>query len=290
MTIRGFGEHTKTDYVRQVRAFAAFIDRTPDLAEPEDLRRYQLYMAKSVASPSMMNQACGALRFFFQITLGRAGFGDRIASISMPERLPVVLSPEEAAPSACAIAGSMLNALWRAGFLASTIDVGDLHKRGQQRPAFFGRRLIAHRRFDKIGGLPPNFLGSAADAGEDREQCGLLGLAYHLRALRSLRIARCCGLASKASKAASMAAMSVLSALAKAERWRAEWSGSRISRSENWESRRAPSYSLPIIFLNSARVISACSMCSTPLCVSMRSNLSSASATRPAASSAVPAA
>lgn len=97
MTIRGFGEHTKNDYVRQVRAFAAFIDRRPDLAEPEDLRRYQLHMAKNGASPSMMNQACGALRFFFHVTLGRAGFGDRMARISMPERLPVVLSPEEVA-------------------------------------------------------------------------------------------------------------------------------------------------------------------------------------------------
>ena len=45
MTIRQFGEHTKRDYVCQVRQFAAFLDRSPDLAEPEDLRRYQLRMA-----------------------------------------------------------------------------------------------------------------------------------------------------------------------------------------------------------------------------------------------------
>ena len=41
-----------------------------------------------------MNQACAALRFFFHVTLGRPGFGDRMARISTPERLPVVLSPE----------------------------------------------------------------------------------------------------------------------------------------------------------------------------------------------------
>jgi integrase/recombinase XerD len=35
--------------------------------------------------------------FLFHVTLGRAGFGDRMARISMPERLPVVLSPEEVA-------------------------------------------------------------------------------------------------------------------------------------------------------------------------------------------------
>lgn len=97
MTIRGFGEYTKRDYVRQVRMFAAFIDRKPDLAEPEDLRRYQLHMAASGASASTMNQACAALRFFFHVTLGRSGFGDRMAWVSTPERLPVVLSPEEVA-------------------------------------------------------------------------------------------------------------------------------------------------------------------------------------------------
>ena len=44
-----------------------------------------------------MNLAGTALRFFFHVTLGRPGFGDRMARIPSPERLPVVLSPEEVA-------------------------------------------------------------------------------------------------------------------------------------------------------------------------------------------------
>ena len=44
-----------------------------------------------------MNLASTALRFFFHVTLGRPGFGDRMARIPSPERLPVVLSPEEVA-------------------------------------------------------------------------------------------------------------------------------------------------------------------------------------------------
>ena len=44
-----------------------------------------------------MNLASTALRFFFHVTLGRPGFGDRMARIPSPERLPVVLSPEEGA-------------------------------------------------------------------------------------------------------------------------------------------------------------------------------------------------
>jgi len=97
MTIRQFGAHTQRDYVRQVYEFSRFLGAPPDRAEPEDLRRYQLHLASLGASYARMNLACTALRFFFHVTLGRAGFGDRMARISSPERLPVVLSPEEVA-------------------------------------------------------------------------------------------------------------------------------------------------------------------------------------------------
>src|SRR4051812_6587086 len=97
MSIRQFGEKTRRDYIRQVREFAAFLGRSPDRAEPEDLRRYQLHLASLGASYARMNLAGTALRFFFHVTLGRPGFGDRMARIASPERLPVVLSPEEVA-------------------------------------------------------------------------------------------------------------------------------------------------------------------------------------------------
>ncbi len=97
MTIRQFGGKTKSDYIRQVREFTIFLGRSPDRAEPEDLRRYQLHLASCGASYARMNLAATALRFFFHTTLGRTGFGDRMARIPTPDRLPVVLSPEEVA-------------------------------------------------------------------------------------------------------------------------------------------------------------------------------------------------
>jgi hypothetical protein len=57
MTIRQFGEDTQRAYIRQVREFTAFLGRSPDQAEPEDLRRYQLHMAALGASPAKMNLA-----------------------------------------------------------------------------------------------------------------------------------------------------------------------------------------------------------------------------------------
>ncbi len=97
MTIRRFTEKTQGDYIRHVRAFAAFLGRSPELAEPEDLRRFQRHMAAGGARPATMNAAVSALRFFFQVTLGRAGFGACLAATRSPERLPVVLSTDEVA-------------------------------------------------------------------------------------------------------------------------------------------------------------------------------------------------
>ena len=87
MTIRHFGAKTQADYIRTVRTFAAFLGQSPDQAEPEDLRRFQLHMAAQGASPAKMNAAVSALRFFFKVTLGRVGFGDRLATVPSPERL-----------------------------------------------------------------------------------------------------------------------------------------------------------------------------------------------------------
>ena len=97
MTIRQFGSKTQHDYVRVVADFARFLDRSPDQAEPEDLRRYQLRLAADGASPAKMNAAVSALRFFFKVTLGRQGYGERLATVRKEDRLPEVLSPEEVA-------------------------------------------------------------------------------------------------------------------------------------------------------------------------------------------------
>ena len=69
MTVRGFTEETRNDYVRRVRAFAAFIRRSPDRATAEDLRRFQLHQRQSGMQPPSINNSVSALRFFFAVTL-----------------------------------------------------------------------------------------------------------------------------------------------------------------------------------------------------------------------------
>jgi hypothetical protein len=69
MTMRGFSEKTRNDDIRNVRAFAAFLGRSPDTATAEDLRLFQLHQTQVGMQPPSINSAVAALRFFFTVPL-----------------------------------------------------------------------------------------------------------------------------------------------------------------------------------------------------------------------------
>lgn len=97
MTVRGFGEKTRNDYIRHVRSFAAFIGRSPDTATAEDLRRFQLKQTQDGVGVPSINTAVSALRFLFGTTLDRPDLGRRLTFVRQPRKIPVVLSPDEVA-------------------------------------------------------------------------------------------------------------------------------------------------------------------------------------------------
>ena len=95
MTVRGFNEHTRRDYVRHVRSFAAFIGRSPDTATAEDVRLFQLHQTRIGMQPPSINSSVSALRFFFTVTLDRPDLSRRLTVVPQPRRIPAVLSVEE---------------------------------------------------------------------------------------------------------------------------------------------------------------------------------------------------
>jgi integrase/recombinase XerD len=95
MTVRGFTEKTRQDYVRHVHAFAAFIGRSPATATPDDIRGFQLHQRQSGMQPPSINTAVSALRFLFTTTLDRPDLARRLTVVRQPRRLPSVLSVEE---------------------------------------------------------------------------------------------------------------------------------------------------------------------------------------------------
>lgn len=70
LTIRRFNEKARNDY-GNVRAFTAFIGRSPDTATAEELRRFQLHQTHRGMRPPSINGAVSALCFFLMVTLNR---------------------------------------------------------------------------------------------------------------------------------------------------------------------------------------------------------------------------
>ncbi len=95
MTARRFKEKVQKDYVRHVRNFAAFLRRSPDTATSEDVRSFQLHLAKQQIGAPTINSAIAALRFFFNVTLERPNLVRHLKTVHEPRKAPVVLSPEE---------------------------------------------------------------------------------------------------------------------------------------------------------------------------------------------------
>jgi site-specific recombinase XerD len=133
MTIRKVGPKTQAGYIRAVKNFADFLGRSPDQANAEDIRRYQLHLASSGLGVPSVNAAMTALRFFFKVTLRRGDITEDIVFAREPRRLPVVLSPEEVARLLAAAPSlkyqAALSIAYAAGLRASeviSLKVGDI--------------------------------------------------------------------------------------------------------------------------------------------------------------------
>jgi len=97
MTLRKLSPRTQAGYLRAVVKFTRFFGQSPDLAAPEDLRRFQLHLVETGVSPTTINATLTALGFLFGVTLERPDALKRTSRVRQPQRLPQVLSVEEVA-------------------------------------------------------------------------------------------------------------------------------------------------------------------------------------------------
>jgi site-specific recombinase XerD len=96
MNARKLTVGTQKGHIRACKRFAAFLKRSPDTATSEDIRRFQLRLAETDISISNRNRAMTGLRFLFRVTLRRADLADQIYHIREPQKIPLVVSPDEA--------------------------------------------------------------------------------------------------------------------------------------------------------------------------------------------------
>jgi len=95
MSLRNLAPRTQEAYIRGCRKLAEFLRRSPDTATAEDIRLFQLHLAEQGVSICTRNRTMTGVVFLFRVTLRRPEIADQIQYVAEPQKMPLVLSPEE---------------------------------------------------------------------------------------------------------------------------------------------------------------------------------------------------
>jgi integrase/recombinase XerD len=96
MQLRGLAPTTQRSYLHYVAEYAKFYNTSPEHLDLEAIRQYQLYLLNERRlSPESINTFASAVQFLYQKTLEMPWGSACFPRVKRPERLPVVLSPEE---------------------------------------------------------------------------------------------------------------------------------------------------------------------------------------------------
>jgi site-specific recombinase XerD len=107
MQVRNLALNTQMSYVQQVSLFARYFKKSPETLGPEEIRAYQVHLTnEKKLAPSSILTAVAALRFLYKVSLKKEwAFEDVIPAPRKPQKLPVILSPEEVLQFLDCIAG-----------------------------------------------------------------------------------------------------------------------------------------------------------------------------------------
>jgi len=95
MNARKLSAGTQRGHIHSCKRFAAFLQRSPDTATTEDIRRFQLHLTEAGVSICNRNRIMTGLRFLFRVTLRRLDLAAEIYHIREPQKIPLVMSPDE---------------------------------------------------------------------------------------------------------------------------------------------------------------------------------------------------
>ncbi len=118
MRLKNLSARTIEIYVSRVSTFARYFNRSPQKLGRDDVRAYLLHLVQKKVSWSSYNQTLGALRFLYEVTLGRKDVLERIPFPKQPKRLPVVLSLEEVTRFLAAVVGIKYRAILMTAYAA----------------------------------------------------------------------------------------------------------------------------------------------------------------------------
>ena len=95
MSARQLSPPTQKSHIRACKRFAAFLKRPPETATADDIRRFQLHLTESAMTICHRNRTMTGLKFLFRVTLRRLDLAAEIYHIKEPQKIPLVMSPDE---------------------------------------------------------------------------------------------------------------------------------------------------------------------------------------------------
>ena len=107
--------HERAQALRRTRSGAtsavangllAFLKRSPETATREDIRRFQLHLSETGVSICNRNRIMTGLRFLLRVTLRRLDLASEVYHLREPQKIPLVMSPDETR-RLLAVAGSL---------------------------------------------------------------------------------------------------------------------------------------------------------------------------------------
>jgi len=96
MAARKLGRHSQRSHLHSCERFAAYLKRSPDTATPDDVRGFQLHLIGNGLSICNRNRIMTGVRFLFRVTLRRHDLAAEVYHLKEPQKLPLVMSPDEA--------------------------------------------------------------------------------------------------------------------------------------------------------------------------------------------------
>ena len=92
---RNLGPHSQRNHLNSCKRFATFLERSPDTATADDIRRFQLFLIETGASICNRNRTMTGLKFLLRVTLRRHDLAAEVYHLKEPQKIPVVMSQDE---------------------------------------------------------------------------------------------------------------------------------------------------------------------------------------------------
>jgi integrase/recombinase XerD len=96
MRARKLGRHSERSHIHSCKRFAAFLKRSPDTATADDVRAFQLSLIETEGlTICNRNRIMTGVKFLLKVTLRRHDLAAEIYHLKEPQKVPVVLAPDE---------------------------------------------------------------------------------------------------------------------------------------------------------------------------------------------------